>query len=653
MRHLIFKKINYKQMKYLTALLIVALNFYNHDIFAQKAEENLKEIYLDAEFFLLNEDYSEALANYQQIYRRGYQENSNINYRMGQCFLNIPGEKERAIAYLEKAVKGVDGRYVEGLFKETHAPYDAYFYLGNAYRIDNQFEKAISNYQTYKSFYEGKDAERIKLANQGIEACKYAVTQILKPENVFTLELGRPVSTNSRDVFPVVSGDGNSIVYITKLKFYDALYYSRKVNGKWSTPVNITPQVQSDGDQYPTFLSYDGKELYLRKEDNFEADLLVSKRENGEWTKAKSIGKAINSKYFEGNLSISKDGKTMYFSSNRKEGSGALDIFKSVRLANGDWGVPVNLGSVINSAFNEDAPYISEDGTRLYFISQGHQTMGGYDVFYSKVSPDGSLSAPVNLGFPINTTDDDIYFYPLNNGTIAYTALNRKGNLGLEDIYQVYINPSQELLASLKLKPKEENINVSEDLAQALVPDAPKGVQPVQQKTEETNPKIDKPSEATTVKQEPRSEAGVQKERTILLPVIFFDFNSTELADKSKKSLDYLVTLIKNNGEFRIELTGHTDALGSSQYNNILGEKRAMIVKNYLISKGVTKSSIVIKSMGEKQFIAKNTNDDGTDNPDGRKFNRRVEIRTLENKPDSKIVIEDINIPESLKIKQP
>lgn len=638
-------------MKYLTALLIVALNFCSSDIFSQKADENLKEIYLDAEFFLLNEDYSEALANYQQIYRRGYQENANINFRIGQCYLNIPGEKEKAITYLEKAVKGADAKYVEGMFKETRAPYDAYYYLGNAYRINNQFDKALINYDIYKKFYEGKDAERIKVANQEIEACKYAVAQILKPENVYTMELGRPISTNTRNVFPVVSADRNSIVYITKLKFYDALYYSRKVNGKWSTPVNITPQVQSDGDMYPTFLSHDGTVLYLRREDNFEADLLVSMRENGEWTKAKSVGKVINSKYFEGNLSISKDGKTLYFSSNRKEGSGAMDIYRCTLQPKGDWGTPVNLGSVINTPFNEDAPYISEDGTRLYFISQGHQTMGGYDVFYCKVSPDGSLSAPVNMGFPINTTDDDIYFYPVNNGNIAYTALNRKGNLGLEDIYEIYINPDQELLASLKLKPKEEEINVSEEVVQAVVPQKPEEQAQVAE-TKSVKPETVKPE--TPQKELPKvAETEAVKDRTILLPIIFFDFNSTELADKSKKSLDYLVTLIKNNGEFRIELTGHTDALGSSQFNNILGEKRANVVKNYLISKGISKSLIIIKSMGEKQFIAKNTNDDGSDNPDGRKFNRRVEIRTLENKPGSKIVIEDVNIPDNLKIKQP
>lgn len=639
-------------MKYLTALLIVIMNFTFS--FGQKEDERLKEVFLDAEFFFLSEDYNESLANYLQIYRRGYQDNGNINYRIGQCYLNVTGEKEKAIPYLEKAVSKASSKYAEGVFRETSAPYDAYYYLGNAYRIQNQFDKAIANYETFKKHFEGTDAERTRLANQEIEACKYAVTQIKQAGNVYIQDLGRPVSTANSEIFPVISGDMNSLVYITKLKFYDALYFSRKVNGKWTTPVNITPDVQSDGDQYPTFISYDGNELYLRKEDNFDADLFVSKKVDGVWSKSRNLGKNINSKYWEGNLSISRDGKTLYFSSNRKEGSGAMDIYKSVRLANGEWGAPVNLGNVINTPFNDDAPCVSEDGTRLYFSSQGHQTMGGYDIFYCNIAADGTLSKPVNLGFPINTTDDDLYFYPIRNGTMAYMALNRKGNLGLEDIYEVHVNPDEALLASLKLKPKEQVVDLPETQADSAktepaVAEKPVSPQPPAE-VKQPEPVQEKP---TAVPVETPAVAATPEEKTIFLPVIFFDFNSVELGEKSKKSLDFLVTLIKNNGDFNLELTGHTDGLGSSNYNDILAEKRAWAVKNYLANKGLAKSSITVKSMGEKKFIAKNTNADGSDNPDGRKYNRRVEIRVMENKPNSKIVIEEIKVPESLKIEQP
>jgi outer membrane protein OmpA-like peptidoglycan-associated protein len=623
-------------MRHLTILLLLILNFPCLSVLAQKEDENLKEIFLDAEFFLLNEDYSEALSNYMKIYRRGYQENGNINYRIGLCYLEIPGEKAKAIPFLENAVLHCSSKYAEGVFKETTSPFDAYYYLGTAYRIDKQFDKAIEKFESYKSQYTGKDQQRVNLANQEIEACKFASEEMKTSANVFTVKLGRPVSTNRSDVFPVASGDLSSLVYVSKQKFYDALFYSRKVNNKWSVPINITPEVQSDGDQYPTFLSFDGNELYLRREDNFEADLLVSKKVNGVWTKAKSLGKNINSKYWEGNVSVSKDGKTLYFSSNRKDGFGSMDIYKSELQANGEWGVPVNLGSRINTPFNEDAPYITEDGKKLYFISQGHQTMGGYDIFYSDIS-NGEFSEPVNIGYPVNTTDDDLYFYPLKNGEMAYTSLLEKGNLGLEDIYEIYFNPSPDLIASLSGQAEESK--------------------PVTAEKPNTVVAMNEPATASVVEPAPTKEIEIKdrpkEEAPILLPTLFYDLNSSYLTENSKKSLDYIVTLFKNIDGFKIEFIGHTDALGTDNYNLWLSERRARSAKDYLLKKGIPASSLSIKGMGEKDFVAVNNNPDGSDNPDGRKFNRRVEIRVLENKPGKKIVNEELNIPDNLKVTKP
>ncbi|NJK98533.1 MAG: tetratricopeptide repeat protein [Bacteroidales bacterium] len=204
------------------------------------------------------------------IYKRGYDDNGNINYRIGQCFLNIPGEKSKAIPYLEQAVQLANAKYQEGVFKEKNAPFDAYYYLGNAYRINNQFEKAKASYEQFKTFFKTTDKERLSLADKEIEACNFALIEMSNPIDVKINQIGRPLSTNSSDINPVVSGDLKSMVFISRQKFYDALFYSRKVNGNWSTPINITPEVQSDGDQYPTFMSYDGKELYLRKEDNLK-----------------------------------------------------------------------------------------------------------------------------------------------------------------------------------------------------------------------------------------------------------------------------------------------------------------------------------------------------------------------------------------------
>lgn len=603
-------------------LLLISLVYLTifTDVVAQEEDRNLKEVFLDAEYFFLNEDYEEALANYLAIYRRGYKESGNINYRIGQCYLKISDEKEKAIPYLEKAVTFANEKYQEGVLKETHAPLEAYYYLGIAYRINYQLDKAIGSYEKYKTIY-SKDLQRIAIADLEINACNFAKEQIKSPVDLKAVNLGRPVSTNSRDICPVVSGDQNAIAYIMKQKFYDAVYYSYKKGQNWSSPVNITPDLQSDGDQYPTFFSYDGKELYLRKEDNFEADLMVSKLVDGVWTKSKSVSKLINSKYWEGNMSVTHDGNTLYFSSNRNTGFGAMDIYKSVKLPDGDWGEPVNLGAIINTSFNEDAPYITEDGSKLYFISQGHTSMGGYDIFYCNLLPDGQLSAPVHLGYPINTTDDDLFFYPLKNGALAYTALSQKGNYGYEDIFLLDLTGEDKSIVSQVAETTpafREKPELKSDTIAPIIELAPEN-------------KNSQPAEP------------------IIIPTLFFDFNSSELTENAKKSLDYIVTVIKNYDYIRIQFTGHSDAIGSEKYNQILSEKRALASKKYLQNKGVASEIISVKGLGEKKSIAVNYNKDGSDNPEGRKYNRRVEIQIVESKPEKPVIKEELNIPHTLK----
>lgn len=655
------------KMKCPTTLLLSLLLCLS--VSAQKTDGNLKETFLDAEYFLLNEDYSDALFNYIKLYSNGFEENGNINFRIGQCYLNIPSEKEKAIFYLEKAVKYCDSRYQEGVLKETNAPYDAYYYLGTAYRINSQFDKATVCFEKYKDFYKGKDKNRITLADHEIQACANASGQVGKSENILTMKLEDPVSTGNSDIYPVVSGNMNTLVYVSRQKFYDAVFASQMIDGKWSEPRNITSEIQSDGDQYPTFLSYDGSELYLRQEDNFEADLMVSKKNDGVWMRSVNLGKNINSKYWEGNMSMSKDGETIYFSSNRK---GSMDIYRSVRQDNGEWGMPENLGPKINTIFNEDAPYITENGNRLYFISQGHQNIGGYDIFYCNISPDGKLSDPVHLGFPVNTADDDLYFYPLKNGAIAYTALNQNQNSG-EDLFEIIINPAPELMASLTREKEADTIinqphadrpslTLADSGSIAIVKLRDESVRDPDRTLSDAAPAKEASISAGENLTEPTPEstsgsknesATTSGENTIILPTLFFNFNSFELTENGKKSLDYMVTVYKNFNELKIEFTGHTDALGSKVYNQLLSEKRAIAAKKYLVNKGIPANAIITRGSGENEFITINRNTDGTDNPEGRKFNRRVEIRILEKKPDTRVLQEDLNIPGTLRISKP
>jgi len=605
-------------MKRLLLLIALICICSIESLFAQEANQKLKELFLDGEYFFLSEDYEEALYSYNTLYKRGYADNANINYRLGQCYLNISGEKSKAVTYLEKAVQNLTSKYTEGSFKETKAPYEAQFYLGNAYRVTNQLDKAIAEYEKYKTLIDPKNVSAMTLANKEIESCNYAKEMMKHPLITKKITLGRPVNTPNRDYFPAVSGNESVLVYNSSQKFYQAILFSRKVNKKWSNPVNITPEVESDGNQFVSSLSYDGKELYLRLEDKFQANIMVSKYENGKWSKSKALNKNINTKYFEGNACVSKDGTALYFSSNRPGGSGVLDLYKSEKKPNGDWGPAVNLGNVINTEYNEDAPFITEDGKRLYFVSQGHKTIGGYDIFYSDLKDDGTWGEPVNLGYPINTSDDELFYCPVRNGQSAYYAGYLKEGFGNQDLFRLDIIPYEEVAVA------DNNEKLTDTLQKIEERELPKDV-----------------IKAVT-------ESKIPEEKVISRSV-FFDFNKADLDADAMRMLDHLRVIMEASPELNIEFTGTADAKGNSAYNLRLSERRAGAVRNYMISKGIKAKRITIKGVGDSKFIALNTNPDGTDNPEGRKYNRRVDIQVVGAK--ETIKIEEVKLPDNLKVK--
>lgn len=599
----------------------------------QKSPQSLKDIYLDAEYFFVNEEYEEALFSYNTILKRGYSNNANINYRVGQCYLNVPGSKHLATAYLEKAVKNVSDKYVEGSLHEVKAPLEAWFYLGNAYRINNRLDKAIEAYEKYKSLIGSKAGVAYRLANKEIEACKNAAEMMQHPAYVYFMDLKAPINSPSKDFFPAVSGNDSVMVFNRSQKFYDAIMYSKRVNNKWSEPINITADIQSDGNQYVSSLSYDGTELFLRKEDSFEANIMVAHFENGKWSVSKPLNKNINTKFWEGNACVSKDGNTLYFSSNKSGGVGALDLYKSVKQKNGEWGPAENLGKTINTEFNEDEPILTENGKRLYFVSQGHKTMGGYDIFYSDLGEDGKWKEPVNLGFPINTTDDDLHFYPILNGKIAYQGLYSKEGLGNEDIFLLQLSSDFET----KTMGNEENL-VDSSTTVAL--------KRIEVPQENVVRELPADVEKVLVKED---TAAVAVDNIVLHP-IFFDFNSIVLNDNAKRDLNYMILVLQKYPEMDITLQGNTDAKGSDTYNKVLSENRAKAVRDYMIENGIDEKRLTIMGLAKGNFIAINQNDDGSDNPIGRKFNRRVDLK-ITNPPKNVVITELIKIPNELKVK--
>jgi len=414
--------------------LFLTLLFFVH-LHAQENKE-LQESFLEAEYFRMNENYSDALSYYLQLYEK-LPDNANLAYCIGVCYLNIPSKKNLSVDYLENASKNMSAKHKEGTITQTAAPYNALFELGKAYRVNFKFDKAKETFAKYLATLLPDDHENIDFIKHEMEVCDKAKDLIAKPVAYSEENMGEIFNDDKSNFNPLISADGKSFAYMVSLKFYDAVMFSRLINGRWTVPLNITPDLQSDGDFYISCLSSDGKLLFLSRDNNENSDIYMSSFDNGSWTKATKLNKNINTKYWESHGFISEDGNQLVFGSDRPGGFGGLDIYVSHKI-NGDWGPAVNIGPEINTEFNEDRPFLINNAKTLFFSSQGHDNMGGYDLFRSDLQSNGLWSTPKNLGYPINTPDDDIFFMPAGDGKSGYySRFKETGGYGKEDIYKI------------------------------------------------------------------------------------------------------------------------------------------------------------------------------------------------------------------------
>lgn len=514
-----------------------------------------------------------------------------------------------------------------------------------------------------------------------IESCQNA-KQLKENKTYFDyFNLGDNINSADDNFQAELSGNGNSIVYMAGLKFYNAIYHSKKVNGKWTPPVNLSPQVKSDGNLFVSSLSADGTTLYMTKNDNFNSDIYVSYFNDSIWSEAEKLNDNINTTYWESHASESHDGSTLYFSSSKIEGYGGMDIYKSEKnQVTGEWSEPVNLGDVINTPFNEDCPFLTKDGKRLYFSSQGHNTIGGFDIFYSVKSDSNTWTKPVNIGYPINSTDDDIFFTPFNEGNGAfYSMFGLEDSYGKDDIYYLNIfsdrNPRKVNIKGTIIAPgiasekdSEINVDILEKTTSTKIGSAkpeistgkfdytlskPGKYQIIASAEGYADSKKDfsLPSDYSKAEIIINARLKPEKKEEIVLPVVFFDFDKYSISKKEAGKIDELFRIMKNNKDITIEIMGYTDFVGDETYNNKLGMKRSSEIVNLLVSKGIQKERLKVKTGGEANPIALNRFPDGSDSPGGRKYNRRAVPIILQS--DNKLIItEKIIIPDKLKISE-
>jgi len=677
--------------------------------------QDFKKKFVDAEYHFMFEEYDLALPLYLDIYKQN-QENANLAYRIGICYIyqNSPEEKRKAISYLEFAVQHITKKYKEGSYLEKNAPPDAWFYLGTAYRDAMDFEKAIFAFKKFTSTVSVSSVYYIDYVKREIQCTENAKQLIKNPINIDPQNLSEVINAPDEvQNCPVISDDESIIVFTAGKKNIfsaeldintsntdyklDDIYYSKKIDGKWSDPINITKQIGAGSQQrtVPVSISSDGKELYLVRDDNDDGNIYISYLKNDKWTKMKPLNKHINSKYWESHATITKDGNTLFFTSDRPGGFGGLDIYRTDKDEKGEWGPPVNLGPTINSIYDEETPFVIGDKGKytLYFSSQGHYSMGGFDVFYSNLLNNNKWSTPINIGYPLNTVGNDLFYIPKANGEYFFFPLNNneRGGIAKNNIYKAKVNlpgmkpveetkPPQLVKVTVKgiVRLADNSAELPKDVA-VVVYDSLKNVNIATVKPtldsgyyqqivlpgsykftyscRGYNPKTeyvyipDNFSQKEVVLDVTLDPIEVTKGEYYVIRSIFFDYGKYELRRESEIELQRLAQLMQKNSGLMVEIVGHTDALGSDKFNQKLSENRAKAAIDYLVTQGIDPARFVAKGMGKREFIAINKNPDGSDNPEGRQLNRRVEIKLLNTVPEN-VVVESINVPVHLKYRK-
>lgn len=687
-------------MKQIVNLFIIFFILVGHA--NSQDDEELREWFIDAEYFYLYENFEQALPLYLKILKKD-PTNSNINYRVGLCYLHMPnekGQKTQSVPYLERASKDITKKYNEGSHNERKAPDEAFFYLGNAYRYAHQFDKAVEAYRRFLEYLDVGDIFYIEFVEREIQACFNAEELIRLPVMLDAENFSETINSDvAIENCPVVSVDettmvftrGNSNTFSPDIALgvinydykMDELFFSKKVNDKWSLPINISNQLGASKKTAPVTISADGTELYLVSDDNDDGNIYISYYKKDKWTPMKKLNKNINTRDWESHASITVDGKILYFTSDRPGGYGGLDVYKSIRDDSGDWGVPINLGPTINTPFDEETPFILEDGKTLYFSSQGHYSMGGFDIFHSTLIGSNQWSAPLNIGYPINTVGNDLFYLPRANGEYAFFPLNNNDrvNIGKNDIYKIKVSTPDQATTEILLKgrvdtedkraelPADVKISIvdsiSSDTINVFNPDLYSGkyntivssgnfkivYQATGYKTHVERlyiPKIYTRTEVViNVNLIP---IEVHRGEYIVIKNLFFDYGKFDLKRESQVELEKLYKLMDENPSIYVEIIGHTDSWSSVAFNLKLSQKRSRSTIEYLVDKGIDSKRFVEKAMGKSQPVAINENPDGTDNPEGRSLNRRVELKLL-NASSDLVIVEEIFVPDNLNIR--
>ncbi len=619
----------------------------------------------------------QALETYNYAYEYN-PENAELNYKIGICYL-YSIYKPKSMYYLEQAYE-----------MKPNISDDILWNLALAYQQNYMFDKSIEFLDKYKTFLQknnlpNKDAQ----ISKKITECKAGKILYENPENVIITNMSN-INSPYPDYCPVISADESVLVFTSRRElvigglkdnrdgqFYEDIFISYNKKNEWEEPFNIGKPLNSKYHDATVGLSSDGQSMLMYK----AGDIYICNLKGDKWTSPELLPEVINSEKIENSACFSFDGNKIYFirgKTNDVETSNG-DIFVSEKI-NGIWQKANKLSDVINSKYDEDGVFMHPDGKTLYFSSKGHNSIGGYDIFKSTLKSNNTWTEPQNLGYPINTPDNDVYFVLSADGKTGYYSSIREDGKGFTDIYKINFAPQKatfqngddNLIATDENTTSESSLEVAEEIktvnltlvtGKVFDNNTLEPVETVIQvfDNEKNEIVLETTSNSKTGKYLVTLPSGknygmaikavgylfhsenfdlpesqtyqkvtkdiplfpIEEGSKIVLKNIFFDFDKSTLKKESFYELGKLVSFMNENPKLNIEISGHTDNKGSEQYNQKLSESRAKSVVDYLINKKIDKNRLKYRGASFNEPIASNNTDDG------RQLNRRVEFKII------------------------
>lgn len=641
----------------LKLLVFVFLQFFIFNIILVEAQtlstknKKAEKFYYEAEDFLKVRLFDDALKTYQKAVEKD-PEFAEAHYQLAMLYKNYLRMPQMIKFHFTKVLE----------INPSYPVVSVARILGEIYLHDGDYSKAkfyLEKYITNKN----EPLPYLQKAAHYISQCDYAVENMKNPVSINPTVLPPIVNNHKKQYFPVTTADQNNLVFTVRdnigYQEYEDIYISRKINGKWGQPESISDNINSPYlNEGTCSISADGNVLVFticneKGRNKIDCDLYISYREGGIWQKPNSLGDEVNSPFWDSQPSLSPDGKTIYFSSKRPNGVGEEDIWVVQADADGRWGVPLNMGDLINTPGREVAPFIHPSMSTLYFASDWHPGYGSFDLFMS-YKDSINWSVPKNLGYPINTNLEESSIFITSDCKKAYysgEALNQKGNdryfLYEFDVPKEAMCQQQSTYAKGTIYDNETKKTIQADIElinikfrkteSMLKSDIVNGEYlVVLNENSQYGLYVTKPGylyKSHSFNFENETSFNPQNLDVYLDPIkqgafitlnnIFFETAKYKLEKKSASELDKLVNFLVQNPSLKVEISGHTDNVGIKSNNLQLSTKRAESVYDYLVENGIEGGRIKFKGYGDALPLAPN------DTEQTRKQNRRIECKIL------------------------